>query len=190
MLKKMSAAVISGMLALSTGITLKEDLIVSAEGKDFPETMTAGLLDETGRRGGIYSIDIDEDGINEQIGYYHVGGIHWGYAAEYSVNDFFYVHDDTAEPYLLYRSKANDHYTSYLHIIYDTNTGKTFLGYELSGMGGLSLHKFTPDEEPELIIGFHDSDAYNTTEGTDMEAYEAYMKNVIFLDKFWTPLFV
>ncbi|MGN0583959.1 MAG: hypothetical protein ACI4JD_00750 [Ruminococcus sp.] len=190
MIKKISAAVISGMLALSTGISLKEDLIVSAEAKDFSETMTAGLLDETGRRGGIYSIDIDEDGINEQIGYYHVGGIHWGFAAAYFANEFFYVHDDTAEPYLLYRSKVNDHYTAYLHIIYDTNTGKTFLGYELSGMGGLSLHKFLPDEEPELIIGFHDSDASKTTEGTDMEAYENYMKKVIFLDKFWTPLFV
>ena len=134
---------------------------VSAENEIFPETLTITEKNYTGRLINSYNIDIDNDGIKEKIGRYHIDKI------DYSASDFYYTYNDDSEPYIMFKEPSNDHVYINVHIIQDNNTGETFFGYTYGDISASeSLHKLYPDGNSQLIIDFNGVE-YQSSEMAD-----------------------
>lgn len=150
---------------------------VSAENEIFPETLTITEKNYTGNFINSYNIDIDNDGIKERIGRYHIDKI------DYSASDFYYTYNDDSEPYIMFKEPSNDHVYINVHIIQDNNTGETFFGYSYGDITeSESLHKLFPDGQEQLIVGYNGPN-YTNGEKAEYEKYLEYMQNVTFLDQ-------
>lgn len=173
--RKIGALMPAGTMAFS-GITVNAQY-VSAENEVLPETLTITEKNHTGRLINSYSIDIDNDGIKEKIGRYHIDKI------DYSASDFYYIDNDDSEPYIMFKQPWNDHMYIRFHIVQDNNTGETFFGYTYSDISeSRSLHRLYPDGQEQFITGFNGV-KYTDGELTEYYQYLEYMQNVTFLDE-------
>ncbi len=176
-----SGLIRTGILLISAAVIVFSGAmpVKSADGT-IPQTKTIAVdsyWDFTGELEYVYNIDIDSDGVKEQIASYislEPGTI---------IESFYDIYDGSSEPVTLYISRSNDHVHYALHIIHDQTTGECCIGYEYTNMfGSRALYRLYPEESSEPMAEYY-GDGDETGTGMTISEYTSFLKNISFLDE-------
>lgn len=176
-----SGLIRTGILLISSAvIAFSGAMPVKAYDDTIPQTKTIAVdnyWNFTGELEYVYSIDIDSDGVKEQIASYvslEPGTI---------IESFYDIYDGSSEPVTLYISRSNDHVHYALHIIHEQTTGECCIGYEYTNMfGSRAFYKLYPEESSEPMAEYY-GDGDETGTGMTISEYTNFMKNITFLDE-------